>query len=195
MPRQGPGPPARELLLDRAIDYLTAHGAGERSLRQLANALGTSHRMLIYHFGSKEGLLMAIVQTVEEQQLLALADLQSQAEAAGGSLADVMRHFWTRLADPNLWPHERLFFELYGHALSGAPHLASFLDGVVTSWLEPAAELARRHGVPDADARAHARLGLAVTRGLLLDLVATGDRTGVDAAMGVFIARYETDFA
>jgi hypothetical protein len=102
-----------------------------------------------------------------------------------------MRRFWTRLSDPALWPHERLFFELYGLALSGQPHLTPFLDGVVDSWLEPGADLARGHGVPEATARAHARLGLAVTRGLLLDLVATGDRTGVDAAMDLFIARYD----
>ena len=39
-------------------------------------------------------------------------------------------------------------------------------------------------------ARVHARLGLAVVRGLLLDLLATGDRAGVDAALEVFARRY-----
>ena len=39
-------------------------------------------------------------------------------------------------------------------------------------------------------ARAHARLGLAVVAGLLLDLLATGDRAGVDAALEVFARRY-----
>ena len=36
----------------------------------------------------------------------------------------------------------------------------------------------------------HARLGIAVTRGLLLDLLATGDVAGVDAAMEAFIDVY-----
>ena len=153
-----------------------AVGVGDPSLRQLAAALGTSHRMLIYHFGSKEGLLVEIVRTVEAAQRQALADLEAEAEAAGGTLADVMRRFWQRLADPSLWPAERLFFELYGQALQGRPHVASFLDGIVTSWLGPATDLARRHGMPEPEARATARLGLAVTRGLLLDLLATGDR-------------------
>ena len=182
----------RALLLDRAIAYLTEYGVGDRSLRQLAEALGTSHRMLIYHFGSKEGFLVAIVHEVEERQRQALAELNADAdgEAGGASLAVLMDRFWRRLADPSLWPHERLFFELYGRALSGQPAFTSFLDGIVTSWLEPATDLARAHGVPAAEARAHARLGLAVTRGLLLDLLATGDRTGVDEAMAVFVASY-----
>jgi hypothetical protein len=46
--------------------------------------------------------------------------------------------------------------------------------------------------MPPALARARARLGVAVTRGLLLDLLATGDRAGVDAAMDEFIDAYET---
>src|SRR5579884_153975 len=60
--------PARERLLAAAIDYVASHGITDVSLRELAAAIGTSHRMLIYHFGSKEGLLVAIVQRVEEAQ-------------------------------------------------------------------------------------------------------------------------------
>ena len=60
---------------------------------------------------------------------------------------------------------------------------AALLDGIVDSWLDPAAEMAEAMGVPPGDARAFARLGVAVTRGLLLDLLATKDRAGVDASV------------
>ena len=63
---------ARALLLDAVIAHLGQHGLGDLSLRQLAPAVGTSHRMLIYHFGSKEGLLIAVVQAVEARQRAAL---------------------------------------------------------------------------------------------------------------------------
>jgi AcrR family transcriptional regulator len=43
-------------------------GIADLSLRQLAAAIGTSHRMLLYHFGSREGLLAAVTRAVEEQQ-------------------------------------------------------------------------------------------------------------------------------
>ena len=56
------------------------------------------------------------------------------------------------------------------------------MENIVDSWVEPMAEYAVSRGVPRATARADARLAVAVCRGLLLDLLATGDRKAVDAA-------------
>jgi AcrR family transcriptional regulator len=176
---------ARERLLDAAVDHVAEHGVGDLSLRGLAAALGTSHRMLIYHFGSKEGLLVEVIRAVEQRQRDALEELWLDPAS---SSADIMRRMWRRLADPALWPLERLLFELYGQALQGRPHTAELLDGIVDSWLEPLTEQGRRQGFCRTAARADARLGLAVTRGLLLDLLATGDRRGVDQAMERFIS-------
>ena len=81
--------------------------------------------------------------------------------------------WWKHISDPALWPNERLFFELYGQALQGRPHATALLEGIVEDWLDPATELNVAFGVPREVARAHARLGIAVTRGLLLDLVAS----------------------
>jgi hypothetical protein len=64
------------------------------------------------------------------------------------------------------------------------------LDGIVESWLAPLSEWIICQGVPPPAARSTARLGVAVSRGLLLDLLATGDREGVDAAMDQFISMY-----
>ena len=50
----------RQKLIDAAVAHADAHGLSDTSLRQLAAALGTSHRMLIHHFGSKEGLLVEV---------------------------------------------------------------------------------------------------------------------------------------
>ena len=58
----------KQRLLDGAIEYVAQNGIGDVSLRTLAAALGTSHRMLIHHFGSKEALWLEIVQTVEQRQ-------------------------------------------------------------------------------------------------------------------------------
>ena len=97
---------------------------------------------------------------------------------------------WDYLADPDLADFERLFFALYGRALQGDDAIRPLLDEDVTHWLDANVALSARWGVPADVARAHARLGLAVTRGLLLDLLATGDRDGVEAALGVFADRY-----
>ena len=58
---------------------------------------------------------------------------------------------------------------------------------MIEDWLAPVGELGRRVDVPERDADAYARLGLAVARGLLLDLVTTGDVEAVNNAMDLFI--------
>ncbi|MEO3818999.1 TetR family transcriptional regulator [Plantactinospora sp. B24E8] len=179
---------SRNRLLSRAVEHLAGHGVGGLSLRGLAADIGTSHRMLIYHFGSMEGLLVEVVRHVEERQRAVLTTLTRDPVA---SPADAIRAMWHHLADPTLWPLERLFFELYGQALQGRPGTAPLLDGVVESWLDLNVDLAGRWGVPAEVARTHARLGLAVIRGLLLDLLATGDRAGTDAAVEAFAAAYQ----
>src|SRR5580693_796510 len=118
-----PAEPPRARLLAAAVEYLQAHGLGDLSLRELAAAIGTSHRMLIYHFGSKEGLLAAVVQAVEAEQREFLAGLA--ADPAIGPV-EAMRAMWRRIADPSLWPSERLFFEIYGQALQGRPGTEGF---------------------------------------------------------------------
>ena len=177
----------QETLLEGAIDYVAQNGITDLSLRQLAGALGTSHRMLIHHFGSKERLWVAIVHEVERRQRAILADL---VPSAGVPVAEAMRAWWRHISDPSLWPNERLFFELYGQAIQGRPHTVAMLDGIIDDWLEPAAAINMAYGLSREEARAHARLGIAVTRGLLLDLVATRDVAAVDAAMEAFIEVY-----
>ncbi|SCF95439.1 TetR/AcrR family transcriptional regulator [Streptomyces sp. Ncost-T10-10d] len=177
----------RAQLVNAAVDYVAAHGMADLSLRGLGAAIGVSHRMLIHYFGSKEHLLIEVVRTSEQRQ----RDLLSRLSLDPGlSPADAARLLWQQLTDPRLAGQERLFFEIYGHALRGRPEAAPVLDGLVNDWLEPlvAAEVAA--GADPAVARNRARLGLATVRGLLLDLLATGDRVGVNAAMEDFLRLY-----
>jgi AcrR family transcriptional regulator len=178
---------AKERLLGGAIDYIATHGAADVSLRQVAKAIGSSHRMLI-HFESKEGLLVEVVRAVEERQRMLFAELDADESASVGELG---RRFWQRLSAPENWPYVRLLFEIYGRALQGDQRSKPLLDGLVESWLPPLTEWARRRGLPPEQARGYARLGVAVPRGLLLDLMATGDKAAVDEAMELFIATYE----
>jgi AcrR family transcriptional regulator len=176
---------ARDDLLAAALRYLTEHGVGELSLRALAAELGTSHRMLIYHFGSREGLLVEVVKAVERRQRARLAEIMADPDLTP---IEQERRFWEDLVDPAKWPAERLFFELYGQALQGRKHAVPLLDGIVTDWLDPLTEIGVRQGLPRDQARARVRLGLAVARGLLLDLLATEDVEGVRAAVEVYLA-------
>src|SRR3954462_5088013 len=148
----------RQKLLDAAIDYVAANGITDLSLRHLATELGTSHRMLSHHFGSKEGLWVAIVREVEREQLAALEDLTPDDDA---SLDDAMRAWWRHISDPSLWPNERLFFEVYAQALHDRPPAKAIVDSVVDPWIAAIVHLGERAGSPPEAARAFARLGIA----------------------------------
>ena len=168
---------ARNRLLDAAVDQALTNGIVDLSLREIAAAMGTSHRMLIYHFGSREGLLVAVVGEVERRE--------RQNLSADPSVADA-RRLWERLVDPSLRTQERLFFEIYSHALRGRPGTEGFLEDAIDGWIDPIVESMAEAGADRATARAVARLGLAVTRGLLLDLLATGDTAGTTEAFRLF---------
>jgi len=164
----------RRQLLDALFDEFAAGGVGNRSLRDVAAAVGTSHRMLLHHFGSREGLLVAIVEEAERRQMALVPDLPMNP-------AEGFAAMWADLRRPELRQLERLFFECYSRAAQGEKPFTRMVPGAVDDWL--------REVETNADApydRAMARLGLAVTRGLLLDLVATNDEAGVDAAANAF---------
>jgi hypothetical protein len=101
-------------------------------------------------------------------------------------LATAARAAWTRTSDPQRWAEFRLFYAVYGRALQ-APHLFSeFLEHVVADWM---GLLCDAQG-PDADP-VSATLVIATIRGLLLDLLATGDRDRVQSAAERFLAGLE----
>ncbi|MGH9045189.1 MAG: TetR/AcrR family transcriptional regulator [Acidimicrobiales bacterium] len=177
----------RRKLLQAVVDHALGNGLGDTSLRHLAGAIGTSHRMLIFHFGSRESLLVEVTREVEERQRRLLAELR---RASTGDPFEVGRALWEHLCDPALAPQERLFFELYGQALQGRRFAQPLLEGIVEDWLAPVAEMLEAAGAAPATSLADARLMVAVTRGLLLDLLATGDREAVRAAMDRFAEIY-----
>jgi AcrR family transcriptional regulator len=181
----------RQELLDAVVAELARNGIGDRSLRDIAAAVGTSHRMLIHHFGSRQGLLTEVVRTVEAEQRAFLAALDVPP-------ADAMVVMWQRLSDPGLWPAERLFFECYARASRGEEPYAALLPGLVDDWLDRTVAMDPRSPSTDGEvaiARAQARLALAVFRGLLLDLVGTEDRASVDAAFDEFRSLVARDLA
>jgi AcrR family transcriptional regulator len=168
---------SRESLLSDAVEHFAKNGIGDASLRSIAQAIGTSHRMLIYHFGSREGLLAEVVRTVEQQQ----RDLLAEVMAMDLSLVEQNELFWRRVTEATLI-YGPLFFELSAHAMQDLPHTEALKADLITVWLPPLIELCLKAGIPPDQAPAYARLGLAATRGLLFDLLLTGDQPGVDEA-------------
>lgn len=167
----------RDRLLDAAVDHFGRHGIGDTSLRGIAEAVGTSHRMLIYHFGSREGLLAEVTRAVEARQRAVMTatydtDLPPLEAAA---------KYWEETVEATL-RYGPLFFELAAHAMQGKEHAAVLREELIASWLPQVTELCLALGIPEDQAETHARLALGAARGLLLDLLVTGARAEVARA-------------
>src|ERR1700722_17653572 len=142
----------RRQLLDALVDEFAAGGIGDRSLRDVAAAVGTSHRMLLHHFTSRDELLLAIVDEVERRQMRVLSELPTGP-------ADSFAAMWDILRRPELRPFERLFFECSSRGAQGEEPFVRMVPGAVDAWLSEVNAAAG--GTADA---ALVRLGLAVTR-------------------------------
>ena len=178
-------PSARDALLDKTMVHVAAHGLSDLSLRELATAIGTSHRMLLYHFGSREGLVAAIVAAMEAQQRDALAALADTAS----SPRDLIESQWAQLTDPAVRPFVALFFEVLALAVHCRPGTEGFLEQLTDPWLDLAADVAGRLDV--AVDRDELRLGVAVSRGLLVEVLASGDLEGPTASLQRFLDMWE----
>ncbi len=183
----GPRAETRDRLLAATLRHLEDNGVADVSLRQLAEQLGTSHRLLIYHFGTKEGLLVAVVEEIERVQRHWLEALWERDMTP----IELMRSSWGRTCDPKLDKQLRLFVEIYGHAVQGRAHTAPLLDTLIGAWLDPTSDIFKRMGMPTAQARVHARLHVGTMRGLMLDLLTTGDFKAGQAAFDQYLQQYE----
>jgi AcrR family transcriptional regulator len=180
-----PDSPRKRELLEAAYRYVLGNGLASMSLRPLAKEIGSSPRVLLFLFGSKEGLIRALLARAREDELRYLRqadDSQAMRDSRGWRAAG--REVWSWLAAPSHRALLALWVEGYARSLLGDPGpWAGFGAGTVSDWLE----LLARHQPADQrdtpEAEAERTLLLAVLRGALLDLLATGDTDRVTAAI------------
>ena len=173
----------RTALLAKVVTYFAAHGVGDTSLRGLAAGVGTSHRMLIYHFGSREGLLAAVIDVMAQQQLEDVGAFLRTDEQ--GDPREVAWATWSHLAD-DAAVFAPLFFELSAHAMIGH-EWAEPLRDLVADGTHRLALFFEKLGRSPERADILARTAMALARGALFDLALTGDRVAADAVIRNFI--------
>lgn len=169
----------RDELVRRVSADLVANGLTGATLQRLAAAAGTSGRMLVHHFGSRDSLMALAVARAREDEL---ADMRRALPAD----ADFVR----RLSDAWRWftsPEARGSFRLFGEVAAQA-RLAQPDDdrgvrrGLSEDWLDQFALGFSACGLDAQEARVAATELLAIVRGLVLDLEATGDLERVTQA-------------
>jgi AcrR family transcriptional regulator len=185
-----PVPSARRThLLERAYQYALEHGLAELSLRPLAAAIGSSPRVLLYLFGSKDGLVRALLAKARSEELALLESLRDQTGQEPLGLETAATRLWTWLAAPEHRPLLTLWVEGYSRSLLDADGpWAGFASSTVNDWLALLAETQPPEERDTEAGRQRRTLVLAVLRGALLDLLATGDSTRTTTAVQAHLA-------
>lgn len=167
----GPQSDRKAELLEAAYAYVLAHGIAEFSLRPLAAAAGSSPRVLLYLFGSKDELIRALLARSRTEELQLLGDLRARPSSGLGPVAI---RLWEWLAGQQRRGLLTLWLEGYTRSLvEPAGPWAGFARSTVTDWL---ALFADHQAQPETRAAATERTqALAILRGALLDLLATGE--------------------
>ena len=161
-----------------------ARQSSEITLRDLAAALGTSSRMLVHHFGSRDKLIAAALAHARGRLLdAARAQLEEQDPHDLRSLVTALR---TIVTDPVNRPFFRLFDQVNALAQTQPDRFPGFGRASVHDWLPQFTELLAPTSADATDAQAQATLALAVIRGLMLDRNATEEQARIDAAFAVF---------
>lgn len=181
-------PSARQSeLLERAYRYVLEHGISDLSLRPLAAAIGSSPRVLLYLYGSKDELIKALLARSRADEL-ALLD-QIRGSERPGNLAVVTERVWAWLCAPERRALLGLWVEGYARSLiDPTGPWAEFARATVEDWLALLADVQQPAERDRPAGRAARSLALAVLRGALLDLLATGDAERTTAAVRLHLA-------
>ena len=171
----------KQELLDAAIAYLLAHGVADLSLRPLAQKIGSSARLLIFHFKSKEGLLGDVLREVQRRlqgsfTTIASIDPSKRRHAP-------MKAFWLWAIDKRQLPYLRLLYEVHFIALQNPRQYARYLQQSSLDWVG----LIEARLPETIRSKATATLCGAVFDGLLIELLGSGDRARTTQALDQFI--------
>lgn len=180
-----PGVDRRTELTEKVLDHVLTHGLIGLSLRPLAAALGTSDRMLIYHFGSKDGMITAVVALANQRFAVSF---QSMVRAAPPvrSPGEFVRYAWQALTGSDATGAIRLYLEMCVLALREPDRWSAAQQRIREPWLAMLRETLAELGTPREQVPTLADLILDTLDGLLLSRLVSTDPVRADAAANAF---------
>ena len=170
----------RDELVKKALDYFLEHGVAGLSLRPLADEIGTSARLLVYHFGSKDALIAAVMEELQariQKSFVRLASDSATKKATG-----LMPAFWAWMIHPTNIRYIRLLFEAQILAAQNPTAYEHHLKGSSAGWLD----LIEASLPASNEKRMIATLCAAVVDGLLFEYLATRDKKRTTEALDYF---------
>lgn len=177
----------RTELLSQVVDHLATHGIADMSLSPMAEHLGTSKRMLIYYFRSRDNLIAEAIAASRPD----VADLFSTVRDTE-SLRKAAWALWEAITCGRQQRPIRILFQVLSLAPTQPDRYAAVAAEAVTAMVDPLVPVYRDLGFEDLEARARASLLISGLRGLCMDRIVTGDVPRIEAAASTLIATATT---
>ena len=156
----------RQALLRAVARHLVDHGIADQSLSDIAAGVGTSARMLIHHFGTRDALVGHALAIARQWQL---EEARRHFQPAPDAVA-VLRATWSWLVDERTLSYFRLFQQVAAlERLHGADAPTSFSPHLGEDWRPLLLSVFEADPRYD-DAASFADLTIAFYRGLAIDL-------------------------
>ena len=125
---------SKETLLPLLAGHVMEHGLGEASLRPLAKAAGTSDRMLIYHFGNKERLIIDLLGYIAGIYSAALEAAMGPDRAA--TRQECAARILAQSREPMMQKFLVLWWEIVAGAARGLPGYRAAAEAMMSKQLE-----------------------------------------------------------
>lgn len=165
----------RERLVQQATEVLARTGVIDTSLRALAAEMGTSARMLIYYFGSKENLILAVMNSLQDQNVPEPELYGTATELRQWCLDD-----WQRITRGDQRARLRILEQVFGAACGQNSPYARYTSETLAQLTRNAQLRMEAIGMPRPVAETRARLALAAIQGLVIDFFTCDDPDRVD---------------
>jgi AcrR family transcriptional regulator len=189
-----PDPALKRAILDQVVAYLAEHGLGLLSLRPMAAALGMSTNRLVHHFGTKDQLIATALERATEIQVEVRAKwLADEPEI---TQPDLLRHWWEWLNEsPANLALVRLGIEAVAIDATVTGLAVEVRAQQIGLWRTEIEQRLSRAGLPREEAEVEASALKAVFTGLVIDLLASGDRRRLTQALELTLRRIEARIA
>jgi AcrR family transcriptional regulator len=162
-----PEPQKKQELLEHCLAVIIETGVMDGSINAIAKRIGTSGRMLVYHFGSKQELERQLISLLETRLREKLWSFQSVPLKGEDCLTEPLLEMWSHLTSPEMCGLLRLTMELNQRAMQGDSETQRFVEQESKQWLDSLFNLTNDSTT--------ALLLFHLFQGALLDFLTTGN--------------------
>lgn len=165
-------------MLPEIVEVLRRRGPAGFQLGTIADDLGTSSRMLIYHFGSRDDLLSHVMRILRRDTV---RELSSPPPT---SVLEAIDRWWAYYMEHT--SDIQLFFHLASRRFEEPGRFDEFASTAIDIWRDYFASALEAQGMDAAHAEVLGRLIIGTLRGITADYLITGDREHVEESLADF---------